>query len=215
MPASRKRITSALRRERNDRPPPPHSQHSQKYPRPAVLEPEEGLEPSTFRLRVGPKPSNWTRPVPSWLLRSGADSIETRPVGPGTNAWVAREVATLLREPAAWPPPPALVHPIAIGCSQLVGSGGRTGIVRRIAQLRQRSVCCGPSSMSTPACRQSKPSGHSVKASRSGPPDRGTDRNSCACTTAGSSTYRADRACGQGSRPRSASSASRASSQAA
>jgi hypothetical protein len=38
-------------------------------------EPEEGFKPSTFRLRVGPKPSNWTRPVPSWLLRSGADSI--------------------------------------------------------------------------------------------------------------------------------------------
>jgi hypothetical protein len=40
-----------------------------------AFEPEVGFEPTTFRLRVGPNPSNWTRPDPSWLLRSGADSI--------------------------------------------------------------------------------------------------------------------------------------------
>src|SRR5215211_5454008 len=33
----------------------------------ALLEPEEGFEPSTFRLRVGPKPFNWTQLGPSWL----------------------------------------------------------------------------------------------------------------------------------------------------
>jgi hypothetical protein len=56
-------------------------------------------EPATFRLRVGPSPSNWTRPAPSWLLRSGDDFIQTRPVVPGSSAWVAREVATVLRAP--------------------------------------------------------------------------------------------------------------------
>jgi hypothetical protein len=55
------------------------------------------LEPSTFRLRVGPKPSNWTHPEPSWLLRYGTDFIQCRPVGPGSSVWVASEVATTLR----------------------------------------------------------------------------------------------------------------------
>jgi hypothetical protein len=63
------------------------------------MEPEVGFEPTTFRLRVGPKPSNWTRPEPSWLLRSGTDFIQSRPVGPGISAWVATEVATTVREP--------------------------------------------------------------------------------------------------------------------
>jgi hypothetical protein len=39
----------------------------------AEMEPEVGFEPTT--LRVGPYPSAWTRPDPSWLLRSGTDSI--------------------------------------------------------------------------------------------------------------------------------------------
>lgn len=39
------------------------------------MEPEEGFEPSTFRLRVGPKSFNWTRPGPSRLLRCGTDFI--------------------------------------------------------------------------------------------------------------------------------------------
>jgi hypothetical protein len=54
--------------------------------------------PATFRLRVGPNPSNWTRPGPTWLLRGGTDSIQSRPVVPGSNVWVAREVATGLGE---------------------------------------------------------------------------------------------------------------------
>jgi NAD dependent epimerase/dehydratase family len=40
-----------------------------------LMEPEVGFEPTTFRLRVGPKSSNWTRPGPSWLLTCGSDSI--------------------------------------------------------------------------------------------------------------------------------------------
>jgi hypothetical protein len=40
----------------------------------SAFEPGVGFEPTTFRLRVGPKPSNWTRPAPSWLLRCGTDS---------------------------------------------------------------------------------------------------------------------------------------------
>jgi hypothetical protein len=44
-------------------------------PSPAEMEPEVGFEPTTFRLRVGPKPSNWTRPEPSGLLRCGTDFI--------------------------------------------------------------------------------------------------------------------------------------------
>jgi hypothetical protein len=63
------------------------------------VEPEVGFEPTTFRLRVGPKPSNWTRQAPSCLLRCETDSIQYRPVVPGSSAWVAREVATTLREP--------------------------------------------------------------------------------------------------------------------
>jgi hypothetical protein len=57
-------------------------------------------EPTTFRLRVGPKPSNWTRPGPSWLLRCGTEFhpvpnfIQYRPVVPRISAWVAKEVAT-------------------------------------------------------------------------------------------------------------------------
>jgi hypothetical protein len=81
------------------------------------MEPEVGFEPTTFRLRVGPKPSNWTRPGPSWLLRYGTDSIKTRPVPPGSNAWVAREVATMLRERSMAASLQRLEHPIAIGCS--------------------------------------------------------------------------------------------------
>jgi hypothetical protein len=37
--------------------------------------PTATLEPSTFRLRVGPKSSNWIRPGPFWLLRYGTDFI--------------------------------------------------------------------------------------------------------------------------------------------
>jgi hypothetical protein len=55
---------------------------------------------STFRLRVGPKPSNWTLPGPSWLLKSGTDFIQSRPVPPGSNAWVATEVTNPCLHPA-------------------------------------------------------------------------------------------------------------------
>src|SRR4029453_14978369 len=61
---------------------------------------EAGTGFPTFRLRVGPYPSAWTRPGPSWLLRCAGDSIQCRPVGSGISAWVAREVATLLRCPS-------------------------------------------------------------------------------------------------------------------
>jgi hypothetical protein len=64
------------------------------------VEPEVGFEPTTFRLRVGPYPSAWTRPGPSWLLRCAGDSIQCRSVGSGISAWVAREVATVLRCPS-------------------------------------------------------------------------------------------------------------------
>ena len=57
------------------------------------MEPKEGLEPSTFRLRVGPQAFNWTQLGPSWLLRCGTDFICCRPVAPGRSVWVAREVA--------------------------------------------------------------------------------------------------------------------------
>jgi hypothetical protein len=40
-----------------------------------AFEPEVGFEPTTFRLRVGPKPFQLDPPRPIWLLRSGADSI--------------------------------------------------------------------------------------------------------------------------------------------
>jgi hypothetical protein len=82
------------------------------------MEPEEGFEPSTFRLRVGPKPSNWTRPGPSWLLRCGGDFIQDRPVVPDSSAWVAREVATILRQRTMAASLQRLKHPITIGCLQ-------------------------------------------------------------------------------------------------
>jgi hypothetical protein len=54
-------------------------------------------------------------PRPSWLLRRGTDSIQTRPVAPGLNAWVAREVATMLCEPQprsdAHSQRTAIIHP--------------------------------------------------------------------------------------------------------
>jgi phage shock protein C len=45
----------------------------------AYVEPREGLEPSTFRLPVGPKPFNWTQLGPSWLLRCGTHSSRAVP----------------------------------------------------------------------------------------------------------------------------------------
>ena len=81
--------------------------------RPAVLEPEEGFEPSTFRLRVGPKSSNWTRPGPSWLLRCGTDSIQCHSVPADSNAWVAKEVATPPGLARMLPSVRRLDHPIA------------------------------------------------------------------------------------------------------
>src|SRR5512133_3172090 len=45
--------------------------------------------PTTFPLRVGPYPSARIRPDPSWLLRSGTDSIQCRPVVPDISSWVA------------------------------------------------------------------------------------------------------------------------------
>jgi hypothetical protein len=83
---------------------------------------EVGFEPTTFRLRVGPKSSNWTRPDPSRLLRSGTDSIWTRPVPPSSSAWVAREVATSLPWRSELASNLYLEHPIAIGRSQLAAT---------------------------------------------------------------------------------------------
>jgi hypothetical protein len=62
------------------------------------VQPEVGFEPTTFRLRIGPQPSGWTRLGPTWLLRCGTGSIQSRPVVPGSSVWIAREVATGLGE---------------------------------------------------------------------------------------------------------------------
>src|SRR5512132_4651859 len=47
------------------------------------------IEPTTFRLRVGPMSFNETRPEPSWLLSCGTHFIPSRPVPAGISAWVA------------------------------------------------------------------------------------------------------------------------------
>jgi hypothetical protein len=68
--------------QRNDRPSPPHSKHSQKYPLTCGLEPEEGFEPSTFRLRVETHPSSRFYPERFWLLVSAGSSVEYVPDAP-------------------------------------------------------------------------------------------------------------------------------------
>src|SRR5215218_7121446 len=45
----------------------------------ALLEPEEGFEPSTFRLRVETHSSSRCQPGLSWLLRSAGSSIQCAP----------------------------------------------------------------------------------------------------------------------------------------
>jgi hypothetical protein len=86
-----------------------------RYPTAARRRSEADRYP-TFRLRVGPNPSNWTRPGPTWLLRGGTDSIQSRPVVPGSNVWVAREVATGLGERSTVSLAQHLDHPMR--CSQ-------------------------------------------------------------------------------------------------
>jgi hypothetical protein len=72
----------------------------------------------TFRLRVGPTPSNWTRPGPTWLLRGGTDSIQSRPVVPGRTSGLPERLPRGWVSAAPCPWLQHLDHPVAIGCSQ-------------------------------------------------------------------------------------------------
>jgi hypothetical protein len=135
-----KSACGAMSNPRNDRLLPLRGQHSQKRPLTWVLEPEEGFEPSTLRLRVGPKSFHWTGPDPSWLRRSGTDSPQTRPVPVGSNA--CKEVATVLRcgELASTRHPNL---PISIGSSQSGGDAASDGRPRSVpnpqASMKTRS----------------------------------------------------------------------------
>src|SRR5215218_1435136 len=57
---------------------------------PAVLEPEEGFEPSTFRLRVGCSASTWMAPDGSSLLTWAASSVQTAPDGYRRIVWMIK-----------------------------------------------------------------------------------------------------------------------------
>jgi hypothetical protein len=54
----------------------------------ALGEPEEGFEPSTFRLRDGCSASIWTVPDGSGLLTLGASSVQTAPDGYRRIVWM-------------------------------------------------------------------------------------------------------------------------------
>src|SRR4029450_13528645 len=91
---------------------------------PPTWSPRRVSNPPPFRLRVGPYPSAWTRPGPSWLLRGAGDSIQCRPAVSGISAWVAREVSTVLRCPSELALTRHVDHPIVIGSSQSSSTGG-------------------------------------------------------------------------------------------
>src|SRR5829696_9381360 len=119
VPAEHHQRSGPKRRRRDVRPKgmtrllPLRRQHSEKHSLTWGFGARGGFEPSTFRLRVGPKSSNWTRPGPSWLLRSGTDFIQCRPVPADSNAWVAKEVATPPGLARVLPSVRRLDHPIA------------------------------------------------------------------------------------------------------
>jgi hypothetical protein len=56
------------------------------------MEPEEGFEPSTFRLRAKCSASEWTEQNGNYLLTLGAASIWSGPDGPRRIVWMTIEM---------------------------------------------------------------------------------------------------------------------------
>jgi hypothetical protein len=56
------------------------------------LEPEEGFEPSTFRLRDGCSASVWSAPDGSSLLTLEASSVQTAPDGSRPIVWMIKRM---------------------------------------------------------------------------------------------------------------------------